>query len=115
MAAPNEESSLFVYGSLVDEAHRIEIIGRRVEAVAATLHDYERGRGRHYFIRPRPHAVTDGFLLLDLSAADFATLDEYEEIPTLYTREKVTVELADGIRARCWVYVPTPITLAMRE
>ena len=112
MAAPTEDSSLFVYGSLVDEVHRIEIIGRRVSAIAASLHDYERGRGRHYFIRPCPRAVTDGFILLDLSESDFATLDEYEEIPTLYTREKVSVKLADGTDARCWVYLPTPITLS---
>ncbi len=113
MAAPDEASSLFVYGSLVDEAHRIEIIGRGVEAVVATLRDYERGRGRHFFIRPRPRALTTGLLLIDLTDREFATLDEYEEVPMLYTREKITVKLADGTSARCWVYQPTSTTLAM--
>ena len=112
MNAPDEASSLFVYGRLVDEAHRIELIGRRVEAIAATLRDYERGRGRHYFIRPQPGALTTGLLLINLGDKDFATLDEYEEIPTLYTREKVAVELSDSTSARCWVYQPTPTTLA---
>ena len=75
---------------------------------------YERGRGRHFFIRPRPGAVTTGLLLIDLSDREFATLDAYEEIPTLYTREKITIELVDGTSARCWIYQPTPMTFAMR-
>jgi len=112
MNAPDEASSLFVYGRLVDEAHRIELIGRRVEAIAATLRDYERGRGRHFFILPRPGASTIGLLLIGLSDAEFVDLDEYEEVPTLYTREKVAVELTDRAHARCWIYQPTPTTLA---
>jgi gamma-glutamylcyclotransferase (GGCT)/AIG2-like uncharacterized protein YtfP len=111
MATPDETTSLFVYGSLIEETHRAEVIGRRVEAIAATLHDYERGRARHYFVRPRAGSSTPGLVLLNLDARDFATLDRYEEIPVLYTREKVVVVTADGDRARCWIYRPTPATL----
>jgi gamma-glutamylcyclotransferase (GGCT)/AIG2-like uncharacterized protein YtfP len=112
VAAPDEATSLFVYGSLVDEGHREEILGRRVDAVAATVRNYERGRGRHFFVRKRLGASTAGLLVLDLSERDFAALDRYEEIPMLYTREKITVELADGNAARCWIYLPTSATLA---
>ena len=113
MSTPDEAASLFVYGSLLDEAHRDEIIGRRVETLAATLHDYERARGKHYFICPRTGSSTDGLLLLDLNERDFATLDEYEEIPTLYTREKIIVAIDGSASVRCWVYLPTPATLTM--
>jgi gamma-glutamylcyclotransferase (GGCT)/AIG2-like uncharacterized protein YtfP len=115
VATPDETTSLFVYGSLVDETHRAEIIGRRVEAIAATLNDYERGRARHYYIRQRPGGSTPGLLLLNLDARDFATLDRYEEIPVLYTRAKITVAIANGADARCWIYLPTPATLGLLD
>ena len=112
---PDEATCLFVYGSLLDEMHREEVIGRRVETIAANLHDYERGRARHYYVRRKMGSVTSGFLLLNLSARDFATLDRYEEIPLLYTRAKITVAIANEDRARCWIYLPTITTLAMER
>ena len=113
MAMPDEATSLFVYGSLIDATRREQIIGRRVEAIAATLHDYERDRTRHYYVRRCAGCSTPGLLLLNLDARDFATLDRYEEIPVLYTREKITVAIANGEQARCWIYLPTPATLGM--
>jgi gamma-glutamylcyclotransferase (GGCT)/AIG2-like uncharacterized protein YtfP len=113
VATRDEATSLFVYGSLIDETHRAEIIGRRVEAIAATLHDYERGRARHYYIRQRAGVSTPGLLLLNLDDRDFATLDRYEEIPVLYTREKITVAITRDDRARCWIYLPTLATLGL--
>jgi gamma-glutamylcyclotransferase (GGCT)/AIG2-like uncharacterized protein YtfP len=101
------EFPLFVYGSLVDADHRAEIIGRRVEVIPATLKDYERGKGRYWFIRPRVGAVTEGAILGNLTDAEFFTLDGYEEVPVLYTRERVSVTLGGGEERECWVYLPT--------
>jgi gamma-glutamylcyclotransferase (GGCT)/AIG2-like uncharacterized protein YtfP len=112
MDTPAEETTLFVYGSLCDAAHRAEIIGRPVAAISAVIHDYERGRAGHFYLRRRPGVVTDGDLLLGLTAQDFATLDRYEDLPRLYRRDKVGVIATDGSRVRCWVYLPTPHTLA---
>jgi gamma-glutamylcyclotransferase (GGCT)/AIG2-like uncharacterized protein YtfP len=98
---------LFVYGSLADPKHRAEVIGRTVEAVPATLKGYERGKRRYWFIRPREGAATRGAILSNLTDAEFAALDEYEEVPTLYTREQITVTLGGGENRECWVYLPT--------
>jgi gamma-glutamylcyclotransferase (GGCT)/AIG2-like uncharacterized protein YtfP len=103
----DEETTLFVYGSLVDKDHREEIIGREVETAPARIRNYERRRGRHYYLVRRAGAETAGLLLLGLTAQDFARLDRYEEVPRLYTREKTSVLADDGTRVVCWVYVPT--------
>jgi gamma-glutamylcyclotransferase (GGCT)/AIG2-like uncharacterized protein YtfP len=107
----DEDATLFVYGSLIDETRREEIIGRRVANWPATLPDYERARARYFYIRARPGSSTPGLILLKLTARDIAVLDRYEEVPELYTREKIWVELADGQRVRCWVYMPAPAML----
>jgi gamma-glutamylcyclotransferase (GGCT)/AIG2-like uncharacterized protein YtfP len=111
MDIPAEESTLFVYGSLRDAAHRAEIIGRPVAAIAAVIHDFERGRAGHFYLRRCPGVITDGELLLGLTAEEFAILDRYEDLPRLYTRDKIEVRVTDGSRVRCWVYLPTPFTL----
>lgn len=98
---------LFVYGSLVDADHRAEIVGRRVEAIPATLNGYERGKGRYWFIRRRAGAATSGAILSDLTGTEFAVLDQYEEVPVLYTRERISVTLNGGEERECWVYLPS--------
>lgn len=85
----------------------MEIIGRLVEAIPATLSDYQRGKGRYWFIRSHKGATTTGAILSDLTRADLIALDEYEEVPTLYTREQVRVRLDDDSERECWVYLPT--------
>ena len=98
---------LFVYGSLIDPIHRGEILGHFADGVPAILHGYVRGRSRHWYIRRRAGAQTEGLVLTDLNAHDFATLDSYEEVPTLYIREQIEVTGMDGTLIRCWVYLPT--------
>ncbi len=104
---PDEETTLFVYGSLIEQPRREEVIGREVETAPATIRNYERRRGRHFFLVRRAGAETAGMLLLGLTAQDFGKLDRYEEVPRLYTREKTSVLGDDGTRVVCWMYVPT--------
>ena len=104
---PDPGSTLFVYGSLLDAAHREEILGRRVSTVAATIRDYERGRKRYFYLRKRPGIDTPGLLLLELSARDFTLVDDYENVPILYVREQIEVFDEAGIPLRCWIYLPT--------
>lgn len=101
------DSILFVYGTLLDAAHRAEAIGREADTIPATIRGYERGRNRHFYLRKRAGSETQGLLLLGLTAAEFALLDHYEEVPVLYTREWVEVSAADGSPVRCWAYLPT--------
>jgi Gamma-glutamyl cyclotransferase, AIG2-like len=98
---------LFVYGSLIDPVHRAEVLGHPVDGVPATLHGFERGRSRYWFIRRREGVQIDGLVLANLDERDYATLDAYEEVPTLYTREQIDVVGLEGMIIRCWVYLPT--------
>lgn len=111
MKDEKSDSALFVYGSLLDAAHRAEILGREAVAAPARLAGYERRRGRHFYLIARAGAETAGLMLSGLDARDFAVLDRYEEVPRLYTRERVAVVGAAGGALECWVYLPTAALL----
>jgi gamma-glutamylcyclotransferase (GGCT)/AIG2-like uncharacterized protein YtfP len=98
---------LFVYGSLMDPAERIRLLARVIEVVPARLPGYERGQKRYYFVAKRAGAITDGAILEGLNSRDFEVLDAYEDVPTLYTRERIEVLTLDGRRLECWIYLPT--------
>ena len=98
---------LFVYGTLMNPAERMRLLGRPVNASPAHLAGYARGKKRYYFVARQAGAATDGAILDGLTAHDLAILDEYEEVPTLYTRERIEVLTADGGKIECWIYLPT--------
>ena len=98
---------LFVYGALMNPAERLRLLGRPVNASPARLAGYARGRKRYYFVAKQAGAVTDGAILDGMTPHDLAILDEYEEVPTLYTRERIEVLAADGGKIECWIYFPT--------
>jgi gamma-glutamylcyclotransferase (GGCT)/AIG2-like uncharacterized protein YtfP len=108
---PDSDGALFVYGSLLDAAHRAALLGREVAAAPARFEGYERRRGRYFYIVERAGVETPGLVLSGLGERDFAVLDHYEEVPRLYTRVKVEVTSADGAALQCWVYLPTPSLL----
>lgn len=103
----NDDELLFVYGSLMNPAERVRLLKRPIEASPARLPDYERGQKRYYFVAPRTDAITDGAILEGLGPRDFAILDAYEEVPRLYTRDRIEVLAADGRPIECWIYLPT--------
>jgi gamma-glutamylcyclotransferase (GGCT)/AIG2-like uncharacterized protein YtfP len=103
----SDDQRLFVYGSLMNPAERAMLLGRPIDASPARLPGYARGRARYYFVARDADAVTDGAILEGLTARDLALLDAYEEVPTLYTRERTEVTAADGRRIDCWIYLPT--------
>ncbi|MHB8383339.1 MAG: gamma-glutamylcyclotransferase family protein [Candidatus Binataceae bacterium] len=98
---------LFVYGNLMEAAERSRLLGREVAAAPAILEGFERGRSRHYFVIRKSAAKVEGAIVRGLGPRDFEILDEYEEVPGLYTRERI--EAADTQRriVRCWIYLPT--------
>jgi gamma-glutamylcyclotransferase (GGCT)/AIG2-like uncharacterized protein YtfP len=98
---------LFVYGTLVDSSWRRRLLGREIEGEPARLDGYERRRGRYYFVAPRPGATVEGAILRRLNSRDFAIIDEYEDVPRLYTRERVIARYRDGGDVECWIYLPT--------
>jgi gamma-glutamylcyclotransferase (GGCT)/AIG2-like uncharacterized protein YtfP len=103
----NDDQLLFVYGSLMDPAERQRLLGRPIEAIPARLDGYVRGRRRYYFVAKQADTVTEGAILEGLSARDLAILDQYEEVPKLYTRERIEVVAADARKIECWIYLPT--------
>jgi gamma-glutamylcyclotransferase (GGCT)/AIG2-like uncharacterized protein YtfP len=103
----NDNQLLFVYGTLMNPAERLRLLGRPIDASPARLAGYTRGLKRHYFVAKLEDAVTDGAILEGLSARDFEILDGYEEVPTLYSRERIEVVAADGSKIECWIYLPT--------
>ncbi len=107
MAEVSDNSLLFVYGALTDDAERRRLLGRSVESRPAWLPGYARGRSRHYFVLKNDGAETAGQILLGLTPHDLAILDDYEDVPRLYTRERVDVRDASNARVSCWIYLPT--------
>jgi gamma-glutamylcyclotransferase (GGCT)/AIG2-like uncharacterized protein YtfP len=103
----NDDQLLFVYGSLMDPAERQRLLRRPIEAIPARLPGYVRGRKRYYFVARQSDAVTEGAILEGLSTRDLAVLDDYEEVPKLYTRERIEVVAVDGREIECWIYLPT--------
>ena len=103
----NDDQLLFVYGTLINPAERLRLLGRPINASPARLLGYTRGRKRHYFVVRKADAVTDGAILEGLNARDLETLDAYEEVPTLYTRDRIEVLAPDDRKIECWIYLPT--------
>ena len=103
----NGDELLFVYGTLMNPAERVILLGRPIDASPGRITGYVRGRKRHYFVAKQADAITDGAILEGLSAGDLAILDEYEEAPALYARERIEVIAADGRKIECWIYLPT--------
>jgi gamma-glutamylcyclotransferase (GGCT)/AIG2-like uncharacterized protein YtfP len=97
---------LFVYGTLVESSERRRLLGREIGAEPARLDGYVRGRRRHYFVAAQAGASVEGAILRGLSSGDFAILDEYEDLPRLYTRERVVVSDREGRALECWIYLP---------
>ena len=103
----DDEQLLFVYGSLMNPAKRVELLGHPIEASPARLLGYQRGQKRYHFVVAQAGAITDGAILEGLDSRDLAILDAYEEVPRLYTRERIEVLTADSSRLECWIYLPT--------
>jgi gamma-glutamylcyclotransferase (GGCT)/AIG2-like uncharacterized protein YtfP len=107
MSESSHPHALFVYGSLLDSAERERLLGRSIEAVPASLKEYERGRKRYFYVIHREGAEVSGAILAGLSANDLAILDSYEEVPELYIRKHVSVTDSKGAAVACWIYLPT--------
>ncbi len=99
--------ALFVYGTLAYAGMRQRLLGRQVEAQPARLPGFERGWRKHFYVIPRTGSAAAGMLLFGLGESDLRVLDEYEEVPRLYRRERVEAVDESGRTQACWVYLPT--------
>lgn len=86
---------------------RERLLGRRVDAIRARPPGYRRGHSRYFYIVREQDATADGMLLDGLGERDFRILDEYEDVPRLYTRERIEVFTRGSETRSTWVYLPT--------
>src|SRR3954447_18147638 len=105
---------LFIYGSLRDPAVRARLVGPRddLSTRPAVLRGYTcmrvPGFGYPFVVPADDAAQVEGDLLIGLTSADYAVLDEYEDVEDdLYQRAVVAVETPDGAQ-EAWVYVKGP-------
>ena len=105
---------LFVYGTLLDPSVRARVLGVKQEVTArpARLAGYRRlvipGFEYPVIAAGEPSDSVEGQLLDGLSHADYAVLDEYEDVAEgLYARVRVTVDTEVGPKA-AWVFVQGP-------
>ena len=83
------------------------LLNRKVETEEAALSNFKRvvPPGAFYFIVKQHAAKTHGLLLKQLTKAEVAKLDAFEDEGNLYFRKKVVVRDSDGDRRRCMTYV----------
>ena len=105
---------LFVYGTLMDPDVRARVLGAHSAATTrpAQLAGYRRlaipGFEYQVIAAGAPEDAIEGQILDGLSAEDYVTLDEYEDVGDgLYARVRVVVETEDGT-VPAWVYVQGP-------
>ncbi len=118
MVEATGSAHLFVYGSLTRPGALDQVIGRRHagERLRARLEGYARVQADGWedpCVVPRGAWATDGILVMDLTAEDFARLDAFEEVPNgQYTRTLVEVDAAGCgptvARLAAWCYVAGP-------
>lgn len=98
--------SLFVYGTLTDDARVQAVVGHGLPRRPAVLDGFERveQRGGYPYVVPRDGASVTGVLLDEVDDAALGRLDAYEDEGGLYVRREA-VAVADGTRVSCHVYV----------
>jgi gamma-glutamylaminecyclotransferase len=93
---------LFVYGTLMrGEHHHGTLAGARFAGSARTLPQFALALVDYYPAMSRGGASAVAGELYDVDAATLAALDELEDVPTLYLRERLV--LADGSAADAYV------------
>jgi gamma-glutamylcyclotransferase (GGCT)/AIG2-like uncharacterized protein YtfP len=105
MGVTVEPTSLFVYGTLLDDACVRRVTGRTFPRRAASLPGHRRvwPAGGHPYLVADPAGAVAGAVLDGLDASALAALDAYEEEGSLYVRETVTV-VVGGAPVPCWIY-----------
>ncbi len=97
---------LFVYGTLMDAKIQAELLGRRLRCSRAMLFGFRRTALPccYPYVQRDRTARVEGLLLRNLSSAELAVLDAYEEEGILYSRQRVTVRVGE-VTYHAWTYV----------
>ena len=95
---------VFVYGTLMDEKIRYEVLGRKIHGISGTVDGYDGTKTIIIENESYPAAVKNSDcsiqgLLLEITDVELEKLDIYET--DAYKREEV--ELTNGTKA--WIYL----------
>lgn len=104
---PNSIGRLFAYGTLMADRNVQMLLGRKVKATSATLHNYLRvaPTWSFPFIVQQNGVACLGVVLNGLTTEDWAILDNFEDEGNLYWRREVEVILEDGTTQLCQSYI----------
>ena len=97
--------TVFVYGTLLDDARVRAVTGRIFSRRRAELRGHRRvwPTGRYPYLVADPSASVHGDLLEDVDPAALEALDAYEDVGTLYIRDEAVVSCG-AEQVRCFVY-----------
>ncbi len=98
--------TLFVYGTLMDDALVAELIGQRLRKQPAVLAGYRKlvRSGGYPCVVPDDSAQVQGCVLYDVDAESLCAFDRYEDEGRLYRRANVIVSVG-GRRQRAFAYI----------
>lgn len=96
---------VFAYGSLLKRQTQKELFGQSLPVFSkAVLKDWVLIKSKNFpYILPSEGKLVEGSVL-QLTPQQLEKADQWEEIPTVYQREKLTVRTADGSYFNVWAY-----------
>jgi gamma-glutamylcyclotransferase (GGCT)/AIG2-like uncharacterized protein YtfP len=96
---------VFIYGSLVKRQTQKELFGHTLPVFSkALLKDWVLIKDKEYpYIMPSEGKSVEG-IVVHMSAEQLEKADQWEEVPHIYHREKVTVRTTDGSYFNVWAY-----------
>lgn len=102
---------VFAYGSLLKRNVQTEVFGASLPAFSkAVLKDWVLIKGKEYpYIMPSDGKSVEG-TILQLTAKQLEQADQWEEVPNVYQREKLTVRTTDGSYFNVWAYTRRKIS-----
>ncbi len=96
---------LFVYGSLLDPVIQKQLFNRTpIPEGQAILYNWKKHTHEEYpFIKAEEGAKVKGEIIV-LTEKELSIADKWEEVPGVYQRKKLLVQLMDGSQLKAWVY-----------
>ena len=89
-----DPKATFVWGRLMDPDFIKDLLGHKVCFAPAVIRGYERvPYSDFYALKKKQGAFVQGVVLLGLSEKDEAKLNEYEQVPKVMRRRRITAEL----------------------
>lgn len=97
---------IFAYGTLLNADIQQQLFGRKLAAgLPAVLNNFRKYTHEKYpYIVPSEGWSVEG-RILSVTAAELEIADRWEEVPEVYQRKRVRVDIKKNKFAHTWVYV----------